>query len=468
MSSMDLPLISLSHFRDAEIILDCISDGVMTIDLEKRVTFLNRAMRTLLGFTGELPSQFFVCDVLVQSTICDTNDCVLERAIRGERVSHLETSIRRQDGQIIPVSINTDFLKDQDGQLIGLVEVIRDISSSRQLSAKLVEVSELKHRLADQVNFDNMVGECRGMREIFTKLPAIAASDTSTLITGESGTGKELIAYALHANSLRKSAPFVVIDCSTSEEQVLEDALFGHVKGAFLGAHADKIGQVERANHGTIFLDEVANISLTTQVKVLRILEKGEFERVGSGELQKVDVRIIGATKQDLSVAVKMGTFREDLFYRIRVLPIDLPPLRKRMEDLPLLVHHCIGKFNDKMNKAVQQLSAECLEALLLYEYPGNIRELQNIIEHAFVCCDGAVIRFDHLPIEIQRYSLLHGDGRSADNLKSLEREAIFQALSQTGWRCTEAAKKLGIGRSTLWRKMKQYEIDNKSKDVSL
>ncbi len=464
---MSVVPVSLPRLQDAEIILDCISDGVMTIDLQKRVTFLNRAMRDLLGFEGELTGQFLACDVLVQSNICANQDCVLEQAVRGEQVSNFAASVRRHDGRVIPVSINTDFLRDEEGQLIGLIEVIRDMSFSQELSEKLVEVNELKHRLEEQTNFENMIGQSRVMCEIFSKLPAIAASGTSTLLTGESGTGKELMAYALHAHSLRKSFPFVVLNCSSLSEGVLESELFGHVKGAFTGAYYDKIGRFERAHQGTLFLDEVADIPLSTQVKLLRVLEIGEFERVGSNETLKVDVRLVAATNQDLSEAVQLGTFREDLYYRIRVLAIDLPPLRTRMDDLPLLINHCIEKFNKKMNKGVHRVSSHALEALMEYHFPGNIRELQNIMEHAFVCCEDTVIRFEHLPLEIQRYSLLHKNGKSNDSLRSIEREAICQALSQTGWRYTETSKKLGIGRSTLWRKMKQYGIKRAEKDVS-
>ncbi|MCA9474047.1 MAG: sigma 54-interacting transcriptional regulator [Nitrospirales bacterium] len=458
---------SLSRLRDAEIILDCIADGVMTIDLQKRVTFLNRAMKNLLGFRGELSEQVLACDVLVQSEICSSQDCVLERALRGERVDNFETFVKRHDGRLIPVSVNTDFLRDEGGQLMGLIEVIRDMSSTRELSQVIVEVNELKNRLEDQVNAHNMIGESRIMREIFAKLPAMAASSAATLITGESGTGKELLAYALHALGLRKHFPFVVVNCSSLSEGVLESEIFGHVKGAFTGAYYDKVGRFERAHRGTVFLDEVADIPLSTQVKLLRILESGHLERVGSNDTIHIDVRLVAATHQDLSAAVKAGTFREDLFYRIRVLAIDLPPLRSRMDDLPLFINYYLEKFNGKMKKHVRQISPKALEALMQYHFPGNIRELRNIMEHAFVCCDDTIIRFEDLPREIQHYRILHTKGRGSESLKNIEREAIYHVLSQTGWKYAEASKKLGIGRSTLWRKMKSYSIENIKKNVS-
>ena len=386
---------------------------------------------------------------------------------RGERVSNVEASVRRQDGRIIPVSINTDFLTDEKGQLIGLIEVIRDTSFTQELSKKIVEVNDLKHRLEERTKFFNMVGESQAIQEIFSRLPAISTSHASTLITGESGTGKELIAYAIHANSWRKSAPFVVVNCSSLAEGLIESELFGHVKGAFTGAYVDKVGRFERAHRGTVFLDEVGDINLTTQVKLLRALEKGEVERVGSNETVKVDVRVVAATNKNLLQEVKRGAFREDLYYRIRVLSIDLPPLRDRLEDLPLLVNHCIRKFNKSMNKKVQRVSVECLDVLAQYQYPGNIRELQNIIEHAFVCCDNHEIRTEHLPLDIQRHSLLNANVRKTDSLRTIEREAIYQVLSQTGWKYSEASKRLGIGRSTLWRKVKQYGISNQEGGVS-
>ena len=461
--------ITLSRPHDAEIILDCISDGVITIDLNKRVTFLNQAMRKLLGYEGTIPNlNLLACDVLVQSNICTSQDCVLERALCGERVSNYEGFVRRRDGKLIPVSINTDFLHDEKGKLIGLVEVIRDISLSRELTAKAVEVSELKQRLGEQTKFENMVGRSQRMQEIFSKLPSIAASKTSVLITGESGTGKELIAYALHANSLRKQEPFVVVNCSSFSEGVLESEIFGHVKGAFTGAYFDKPGRFELAHNGTIFLDEIGEVSLATQVKLLRFLEGGEIERVGANDTIRVDVRVVAATNKNLAEAVKHGTFREDLYYRIRVFPMELPPLRDRDEDIPLLVNHFVERFNLHMGKGMKQISPECLEALEHYDYPGNVRELENIIEHAFVCCEDRDIRLEHLPKDVQRHVQLESEMQYGDKLGTIERETIFRVLEKTGWRYREASERLGIGRSTLWRKVKQLNIPSKpEKSVS-
>jgi len=452
---------SFSRPRDAEIILACISDGVITIDLGKRVTFLNQAMRNLLGYQQDLRGEVLACDVLVQSNICTNHDCVLERALQGERVSNYEASVRCRDGRLVPVSINTDFLHDDQGQLIGLIEVIRDMSLTRELTAKAAEVNELKHRLREQIKCGNMVGRSRCMQEIFSQIPSIAASKTSVLITGESGTGKELIAYAVHANSPRSHRPFLVVNCSSLSEGVLESEIFGHVKGAFTGAYVDKPGRFELADGGTLFLDEIGEISLAVQVKLLRVLERGAFERVGSNETKTVDVRVVTATNRNLSLAVKQGEFREDLYYRICVFPIALPPLRDRKEDLPLLINHFVEKFEREMGKPIKQVSPPCLETLERYDYPGNVRELQNIIEHAFVCCDGAVIKNEHLPKDIQRQGPHGLTSSDLDNLKTIERETIYQVLARTGWRYKEASVRLGISRSTLWRKMK--ELDGKA-----
>jgi PAS domain S-box-containing protein len=439
--------------------LDCISDGVITIDLQKRVTFLNRAMQTMLGYDVPNSGMLLACDVLIQSNICSSQDCVLERALRGERVSNFEAMVRRRDGIQMPVSINTDFLLDKEGKLIGLIEVIRDISLVRELTAKTAEVSELKHRLGEQVQFDHIVGRSPLMQNIFAKLPAIAGSKSSVLITGESGTGKELIAYVLHAHSPRRQAPFVVVNGSSLSEGVFESELFGHVKGAFTNAYVDKPGRFEMANGGTIFLDEIGEMSLATQVKLLGVLEGGRFERVGSNETISVDVRIVAATNRNLENAVREGRFREDLYYRIRVIPIVLPPLRERSDDIPLLVNHYREKFNREMNKQIDGLSPQSLMVLEQYPFPGNVRELQNVMEHAFVCCEEHIIQFEHLPADLQRHYWEHREWTDTESLQSVERQAICRALDKSGWHFKEASQQLGIGRSTLWRKVRQFGI---------
>jgi two-component system response regulator HydG len=454
--------------NDAEAILDCISDGVITIDLNKRVTFINRAMREMLGYDQEIQGQLLACDVLVQSNICTTDECVLERALGGDRVSNYEAFVRRRDGRLVPTSINTDFLRDDDGRLIGLIEVIRDISIRKELTAKAEEVNELKQRLGEQTKFENMVARSRRMREIFSQLPAVANSKTSVLISGESGTGKELVAYAIHANSPRRDKPFLVVNCGALSEGVLESELFGHVKGAFTGAYYDKLGRFEVAHGGTVFLDEIGEVSLAMQVKLLRVLEKEEFERVGDNRTIKVDVRVVAATNCDLAKAVKKGAFREDLYYRIRVFPIELPPLRERREDIPLLIQHFLGKFNRELGRQIRRVSPEALQILENHSYPGNIRELQNIIEHAFVCCEDEVIRPAHLPKDIQGQPLVAaGDAVPAGSLRRLERETILRVLERNGWRYKSASEQLGISRSTLWRKLRRLQIVS-SKSVSL
>src|SRR5574341_919184 len=457
-----------ARHSDAETILDCISDGVITIDLSKRITFINRAMREMLGYDQEIKGQLLACDVLVQSNICTTDECVLERALQGDRVSNYEAFVRRRDGRLVPTSINTDFLRDDEGRLIGLIEVIRDISIRKELTAKAAEVNELKQRLGEQTKFENIVGRSRRMREIFSQLPAVANLKTSVLISGKSGTGKELIAYAIHANSPRRDKPFVVVNCAALSEGILESELFGHVKGAFTGAFYDKLGRFEVAHGGTIFLDEIGEVSLAMQVKLLRVLEKEEFERVGDNRTIKVDVRVVAATNRDLAKAVKKGAFREDLYYRVRVFPIELPPLRERREDIPLLIQHFLGKFNRELGKKIRQISAEALQVLEGYHYPGNIRELQNIIEHAFVCCEDDVVRLAHLPKEIQEQPQAPiGNAVPPGSLRRLERETILKVLERNGWRYKSASEQLGISRSTLWRKLRRLQIAT-SKDVPL
>lgn len=429
------------------IILNCISDGVLTIDLEGKIQYINRAMQDLLKFSEEeLVGR--PCNDFVHSNICASEDCILRRTIkRKDKISNLESYIVDRDGRRIPVNINTDLLYDEEGNIIGIVEVFRDIS----------QLKELKERLTDVYRFGNIVTRDRRMKEILSILPMVAESKSTVLIQGESGTGKELIAKAIHNNGPRKDKPFIAVNCASIPESLIESELFGHVKGAFTGALYDRVGRFELANNGTIFLDEIGDMSLSTQAKLLRVIQEENFERVGGSKTISVDVHIIAATNKNLLQEVREGHFREDLYYRISVFPITLPPLRDRKEDIPLLISYFIEKFNKEMEKNITSIAPKAMKVLMEYSYPGNIRELRNFIEHAFVCSRGNTILPEHLPGELvyaNEYFENIPDGSSLDRV---EKEWIMKVLERSGWRYQDAAKQLGISRTTLWRKLKQY-----------
>ncbi|OGW14345.1 MAG: hypothetical protein A2035_04375 [Nitrospirae bacterium GWA2_42_11] len=431
------------------IILNNISDGVLTIDLEGRIQYVNRAMQDLLGYPeDELIGKR--CENFVKSNICATEDCILKRSLaKKEKISNYETYVADKEGRRIPVNINTDLLYNDSDNLIGIVEVFRDLS----------QIKELKERLTDVYQFDNIVTKDRRMKEILAILPSVAHSKSIVLIQGESGTGKELIAKAIHNNSARKDKPFIAVNCAAIPDTLIESELFGHVKGSFTGAHQDRIGRFELANHGTIFLDEIGDMSLSTQAKLLRVIQEEKFERVGGTKTISVDVHIIAATNKNLTKAVKEGSFREDLFYRISVFPITLPPLRERKEDIQLLISYFIEKFNKEMGKSINNISPQAMKVLMNYYFPGNIRELRNIIEHAFVCSHGNTILPEHLPRELvfaEEHIEVTTEGSS---LNKVEKEWILKVLEKSGWRYQEAARRLGISRTTLWRKLKAFGL---------
>ena len=439
---------------EERIILNCISDGVLTIDLDGRINYVNKAMQELLGY----PDNAMIgkrCENFIRSNICATEDCVLRRTLaKRERLSNYESFIENKEGRRVPVNINTDLLFDETGSLIGIVEVFRDIS----------QIKELKERLADIYHFDNIVTKDRRMKEIMAILPSVAQTKSTVLIEGESGTGKELIAKAIHNNSRRRDKPFIAVNCAAIPDTLIESELFGHVKGAFTGAHQDRVGRFELANHGTIFLDEVADMSLATQAKLLRVIQEEKFERVGGTKTIAVDVHIIAATNKGLLKEVKEGRFREDLFYRISVFPISLPPLRERREDIPLLITHFVEKFNKEMEKEIDNIAPQAMNVLLNYYYPGNIRELRNIIEHAFICSKDNTILPEHLPGELLREEeRLNITSSPASSLDNVEKEWILRTLEETGWRYAETARRLGISRTTLWRKVKSFGIEDVS-----
>ncbi|MFQ5735397.1 MAG: sigma-54 interaction domain-containing protein [Thermodesulfobacteriota bacterium] len=437
---------------NSDTILNNIADGVIVTGLDGNTIFINRAAINIIDKAGaqDLLSSAKCSEVFGQSGC--TFGCLIKKTIQsGEALHNYEASFER-GGRSVVLSVNTALLRDKDGAVIGGIEIFRDISI----------IKELKKELSNKYSFDNIVGRNHKMHQVFELLHEVAPTRATVLIEGETGTGKELIANAIHHNSTRAHEPFVKINCAALSEGLLESELFGHVKGAFTGAINNKVGRFELADKGTIFLDEIGDIPPKTQVKLLRVLQDGEFDRVGSSSTTTVDVRVISATNHDLKAMVERGEFREDLYYRLKVVPIHLPALRERKNDIPLLVNHFIEKYNREMKRDITNISPAVMELLLAYNYPGNIRELDHLIEHAFVRCQGKTLNAEHFPNDIKDIDLINRVITDAEPLKALEREMIRKALNETGWKYKECAEKLKMSRTTLWRRMKELNIVRK------
>ncbi|MDL1956368.1 MAG: sigma 54-interacting transcriptional regulator [Candidatus Desulfofervidus auxilii] len=433
-----------------EIILDSISEGVFAVNKEWQITYFNHAAEKITGVSKE-EALGRPCYEVFHANICQT-DCALKKTIKtGKPVIDLPINIINREGRKIPLSISTAVLRDEKGKVVGGVETFRDLSA----------VEELKREITKKYTFEDIISKSHEIQKIFEVLPYIAESDATVLIQGPSGSGKELFAKAIHNLSPRHHGPYVVVNCAALPDTLLESELFGYVKGAFTDAKHDKPGRFALAHKGTIFLDEIGDISPAMQVKLLRVLQEKEFEPLGATKSVKVDVRVICATNKDLAKLVAEGRFREDLYYRINVIKIELPPLSKRREDIPLLIDHFIHRLNAKMNKNIIGVSDEVLEFLMKYEFPGNVRELENIIEHAFILCRGSVIQLEHLPkevIETVRKPVQIPTEKEL-SLEALEIKAIKTALQKHRGHRGRAAQELGIDKSTLWRKMKRYGL---------
>jgi PAS domain S-box-containing protein len=436
------------HFFN--VILDSVADGVFTINEKGEITFFNRAAEEITGFTKE-EALGNNCFDIFRANICQTN-CALKQSVNtGKEIINLPINIINKEGKEIPISISTAVLRDERGKIIGGVETFRDLSA----------IEELKKELRQQYTFQDIVSKNHTIQEIFQILPDIAESDSTVLIQGPSGSGKELFATAIHHLSLRKDQPFVKVNCGALPDNLLESELFGYVKGAFTDAKKDKPGRFSLANGGTIFLDEIGDMSPALQVKLLRVLQDREYEPLGGTSTTKVDVRVVAATNKDLSALVRSRQFRDDLYYRLNVVKIDLPPLSRRREDIPLLVEHFVEKFNLKKGKNLSGVSDEVMAFLMGYGFPGNIRELENIIEHAFVMCKGEMIELRHLPpelIESSKETILR-EKEVSKPLQTAEAEVIRKALERNKGNRLRTARELGINRSTLWRKIKRYGI---------
>jgi PAS domain S-box-containing protein len=432
-----------------QVILDSIADGVYTVDLDWRVTSFNRAAEIITGIKKkEAIGQ--PCFEVLRSNMCE-NHCLLKRVMDAlQPVANQPLYIIRADKKRIPINVTTAILKDADNRLIGGVMTFRD----------LTDISKLQKELQKQHTFEDIVSKNNKMLNIFAILPQIAQSTSTVLLEGESGTGKELFARAIHHNSTTASGPFVAVNCSALPDTLIESELFGYKAGAFTDAKKDKPGRLDQAQGGTILLDEIGDISPSVQTKLLRVLERKEYEPLGAVKPVKLNTRIIAATHQDLHQLALDQKFREDLYYRINVVRLQLPPLRGRKEDIPLLTHHFIERFNCLLGRSLAGISQEALAILMLHDWPGNVRELENALEHAFVMCRGELILPEHLPSRIRPKSGFV-EKTSGLTLKAFEKEVILQTLKRNQWKRMKTARELGIDKNTLRRKIIRHGIVN-------
>ncbi len=435
------------HITD--IILESISDGVFTVDPNWRITTFNRAAEEIIGISREEAIGRPCCEVF-RANMCET-DCALRRTMKmGKPFTDSTTYIVNSEKRRIPVTVCTALLKDKNSNVIGGVETFRDMSIVEELRKKL----DAKCRIGDIVSRSPL------MHKLFAILPQVAQSNCTVLIQGETGTGKELMARAIHQHSSRSKNPFIAINCGALPDTLLESELFGYKAGAFTDAKKDKPGHFALAQGGTLFLDEIGDISPAFQVRLLRVLQEHMFQPLGATKPVKTDVRVICASNQGVFELVKKGKFRQDLFYRINVVCMDLPPLRKRKEDIPFLAEHFIHRLNRLHDKAVTGLSQEALSHLMAHDYPGNIRELENSIEHAFVLCPRGQITPAALPGYLLEARSFPGGQKTIDTtLKSFEARIIINALKRNGYNRLAAARDLGMHKSTLFRKIKALEI---------
>ena len=449
--------------RFAGLLLETMGEGVFTLDSEGRITSWNPAMERLSGYRAEEAIGCY-CSLLAFSRCfgreCPANihECQIYK--KGE-VQPSECQLKHKDGHRVSVIKNARVLKDEENRIIGVVETLTDLT---ELTAARRKAEEAQQKLLEKHQFHNIIGKSHAMREVFQALRMAAKSDASVLLQGESGTGKELAAGAIHYNSDRSKGPLVVVNCSALSESLLESELFGHVRGAFTGAHRDRVGRFEEAHGGTILLDEIGEVSPLIQLKLLRVLQERQIERVGETSSRHLDIRVIAATHKELYSLVREGNFREDLFYRLKVFPVFLPPLRSRREDIPLLVRHFIDSFNTKTGKGISGLSHDAMQLMMDYNWPGNVRELENAIEHAFVLCETEWIDVFDLPVEIRQMEL---DALSANpphsgvahKYKKLTRESLMALLHECAWNKAEAARRLGKSRTSVWKYMKKFDI---------
>jgi PAS domain S-box-containing protein len=435
-----------------KVILSSIADGVFTVDSNKLITSFNRAAEKITG----IPASKAIgrkCSDVFHSDICE--NCLLEKTLKtGNEAIDRPVNIINSAGEKVPVSISTAVLRDGDNRILGAVETFRDLSA----------IEHLRKELNRNYSLEDIISKSPEMHKLFEILPDIAESESTVLIQGQSGSGKELLARAIHSLSPRRDKKYVVINCGTLPPQLFESEIFGYVKGAFTDAKFDKDGKLVRADGGTVMFDEIGELPLSTQVKLLRLLQEREYEPLGSTTSVKVDIRVLAATNKDLKKMVAKAKFRDDLYFRLAVVKLELPPLCRRREDIPYLVDHFIKRFNARTGKKILSVSPEVMHILMRHDFPGNIRELENIIEYGFVLCHGSIIQKDHLPEELLQ-TALEDRPESVPEWTPInhivdEYNRLLHVLKKNGGKISAAASELGIHRTTLWRKIKRHNID--------
>ena len=440
-------------------VVNTIQDGVMIVDTHGRIISVNKAFQFITGYSK---------DDLIGKT-CDVLRCNLfatARKHKGDQwcvlfdtgnMDRRRCTLLKKDGTLLHALKNASILHDAKGNIIGAVETIADIT---EIIEKDNQIAAFRRELRSKDGFHGIIGASYPMRQVFDLIENAAQSDAPVIIYGESGTGKELVSQAIHEISDRKKGPFVKVNCAALSESLLESELFGHVKGAFTGAYKNRVGRFEKAHGGNIFLDEIGDLPLSTQVKLLRVIEEKLIERVGDSQSIPVDVRIISATNRNLTKLVNESVIRQDLYFRINVIPINLPPLRERSEDIPLLAEFFFRKNQLKSGKNIQGISNDTMDALVNYWWPGNIRELKSAFEYAFVTCQGTVIKPHHLPLNIiHKKTQLKTDSSPPFNREHLKKIELIETLRRTNGNQSEAARILGVTRVTIWNRMKRFGI---------
>ncbi|HEY5997240.1 MAG TPA: sigma 54-interacting transcriptional regulator [Candidatus Deferrimicrobiaceae bacterium] len=447
-------------------ILNSVWEAVITVGRDHRIASFNRAAERMVGIP-ESEALGKDCRTILRANFGPAQaDCPMgDIAEGGQPRTEVNGTLVRADGRIVPVSASWGFLEDEPGHVLGFVVSFRSFD----------EIERLVEERRSRFPFREIVGRTQRLKEIFELVDVVKETDSTVLITGESGTGKGLFARAIHDLSSRRDGPFVKVNCAALTETLLESEMFGHVKGAFTGAVSDKVGRFEAADGGTIFLDEIGEITPAIQVKLLHVLQDHEFQRVGSSKTMKVNVRVIAGTNRDLKAAMREGRFREDLFYRLHVIPIVVPPLRERKEDIPLLVDHILKSLRRRGLDRVRNVSPEAMRCLMDYRWPGNVRELENVLERGVVCAKGPVLACDALAEEVRE--LCRGPHRPVRTSPSVdvpppssapdppppdgddEKQRLVRTLEQHRWNRGEAAAALGIDRTTLWRKLKRHGL---------